>query len=502
MNGVILVIRDGWGYRKGGAGNLIAGARTPVQDALWCLCPHCLLDASGEAVGVPAGYQGNSEVGHMAIGSGRAVFQSLERINASIASGEFYSNPALVKAIDEAKARGAAVHLVGLLQTEGVHSHRNHLYALLELCKRRKMHNVFIHVITDGRDAPVTASEKHLVALKTRLKLLGFGEIASLSGRYYTMDRDKRWERTRKAYDCIVKGSAPEFTDALAFVKKRHAAGETDEFLVPSRRTGYVGFKDNDSVVFWNFRTDRPRQFTQAVVEKKFDGWKRSRVPRVHYVGMTQYYSPMNASVAFPEQSVSHTLGKVLAARGLKQLRISETEKYAHVTFFFNCQRETPFTGEEHVLVPSPKVATYDLAPEMSARQVTDKAIARLANNYALVVVNLVNCDMVGHTGVRAATVRAIETVDKCTGRLVEAGLAHGYSVFVFADHGNAEDKSSKWETSHTVNPVPFSFVSNAPEFVKRKLKARGGLADVAPTVLEVLGLPKPKEMTGSSLLA
>jgi 2,3-bisphosphoglycerate-independent phosphoglycerate mutase len=361
---------------------------------------------------------------------------------------------------------------------------------------------VLVHAITDGRDSQVTDGVKHTRKVAERLKELGFGSIATLSGRYYTMDRDKRWERTKLAYDCIARGqAAEEFDDAEKKLGECYARNETDEFIKPKKARGYGGMKEGDSVIFFNFRTDRPRQLTQAIVEKDFTGWERKPL-KVHYVTMTQYYTPMNARAAFKEHLVKNILGEVVAKKGLKQLRISETEKYAHVTFFLNCQQEKPFECEDRVLISSPKVATYDLAPEMSAREVTARLVSEInSKKYDLIIANLVNCDMVGHTGVTEAIIKAVETVDECTGKIADAGLKNDYTLLVLADHGNAEDQTPKWRTSHTINPVPLILASNKKELQKTKLKEGMGLSSIAPTALALLGIPKPEEMTGVSLI-
>jgi 2,3-bisphosphoglycerate-independent phosphoglycerate mutase len=361
---------------------------------------------------------------------------------------------------------------------------------------------VKIHAITDGRDSPVTDSLKNVKIVEDKLKETGFGEIATVCGRFYAMDRDKRWERTMQAYDCIVKGETKlEFKDATETIKRSHGENVTDEFIVPRKKIGYMGIKENDSIIFFNFRTDRTRQLTQAIVEEKFDGWKREPL-KVFFVAMTQFYTPMNAHVAFSDVSLENLLGKVIADAGLKQLRISETEKYAHVTFFFNGQLETPNKGEERILVPSPRVATYDLKPEMSAFEVTEKLVSEIkSNKFDFIVVNLVNGDMVGHTGVIAAIHKAVEAVDACVGKIVDAGLANDYTLLVFADHGNAEDQTPEWRTSHTINPVPLILISNNEKLSKAKLSKGKGLRDIAPTVLDLIGLKKPKEMTGENII-
>jgi 2,3-bisphosphoglycerate-independent phosphoglycerate mutase len=499
---VILVIRDGWGYRKECSDNAICETPTPNTKRLMESYPNVLLAASGEAVGLPDGYQGNSEVGHMTIGSGRIIFQSMAKINKSIKSGEFFRIPELVGSVENCKKYNTKLHVMGLLQNEGVHAHEDHLYAILEMCKRMSFKDVYVHVFTDGRDAPVTDSIMHIERLTAKFRELGLGEVATVSGRYYAMDRNKTWERTKKAYDCLVKGETERvFDDSLDYVKSCHAKGETDEFIIPSRARGYPGVKDNDSMIFFNFRTDRTRQLTQAIVERDFPGWER-RPLTVYYVAMTQFYSPMDAKVAFKDQVLANLLGEVLAAQNLKQLRISETEKYAHVTFFFNGQNEKPNGGEDRILINSPKVATYDLKPQMSVYEIRDRLVEEIkSKKYDFIVTNLVNCDMVGHTGIIEAIHKAVAAVDECVGGIVEAGLQSGYTLLVFADHGNAEDQTPMWRTSHTINPVPVILVSEDSRLKAARLKSDRGLEDIAPTVLELMGVNKPQEMTGESII-
>jgi 2,3-bisphosphoglycerate-independent phosphoglycerate mutase len=499
---VILIIRDGWGFRKESKNNAVHQAKTPFTNELMKNYPNTLLNTSGPAVGLPKGYQGNSEVGHMTIGSGRIIFQSLERINASIKNKSFFQNEAFLGAIKNSKKNNSTLHLIGLFQAEGVHSHLNHLFALLDLCKKQGLKSVKIHAITDGRDSPVTSSLKHIKKVENKLKQLGFGEIVTISGRFYSMDRDKRWERTRKAYDCIVMGkSSKEYIDPIEAVKESHKNNVTDEFIEPTKKINYVGIKEDDSIIFFNFRTDRTRQLTKAIVEKKFEGWARKSL-KVFFTAMTQFYTPMNARVAFEEEELNNLLGKVISDNNLKQLRISETEKYAHVTFFFNGQNEKPNKNEDRVLIPSPKVATYDLKPEMSAFLITEKLIQEIKKRkYDFIVVNLVNCDMVGHTRVLKSIIKAVETVDECTGKITKVGLANGYTTLIFADHGNVEDQSKKWGTSHTLNPVPFILVSPEEKYKKVKLHKNSGLRDIAPTVLDILQIKKPIGMTGKSII-
>lgn len=500
MKRVILVIRDGWGYNPRKTENAIAEAGTPNTDYLMKKYPNTLLKASGNAVGLPEGYQGNSEVGHLTIGSGRIMLQPMVRINKAIKTGEFFRNKALLGAINNCKRNKTKLHLIGLLQSEGIHAHENHLYALLDLCKKEKFMDVYIHVITDGRDAPVNNSINHVKKLIKKMKQVGLGKIVTLSGRYYTMDRDKRWDRTKKAYDCIVNANAEEFTDIAEQLMECYNKKETDEFIVPRKLRGYNGVKSNDSFIFYNFRTDRTRQLTKAIVEKNFEGWKR-KPPKVYYVAMTQFYSPMNARVAFEERPMKNLLGETISRAGLRQLRISETEKYAHVTFFFNGEIEKPYKGEKRVLIHSPKVATYDLTPEMSAYEVTDTLIKEIdVDKYQFVVVNIVNGDMVGHTGIVSACRKAVRVVDECVKKIVDKGLEKGYTLLVFADHGNVEDQSEKCRTSHTTNDVQFILISGDDKLMKAGLR-KGGLEDVAPTVLDIMGIKKPKEMTGKSLM-
>lgn len=496
---VILIIRDGWGYNPEQEGNYILEAKTPNENKYLKAYQHSLLRASGEAVGLEDGYQGNSEVGHMTLGAGRIIFQSMVRINKAIDNGDFFSNQAFLTVIKNCQAKNTKLHLIGLLQTQGVHAHINHLLALLSFCQKENFHNVFLHLITDGRDAPVTESLVHLETIQNKIQELGFGQIATISGRYYAMDRDQRWERTEEAYRAIVDGQAVEFKDPLEVVASRHQQGETDEFIKPCRLTGYQGINDGDGIIFFNFRTDRTRQLTKAIIEPDFDSFVR-QYKKIDFVAMTDYYQSMPALVAFPNASLDNLLGEVVSAAGLKQLRISETEKYAHVTFFFNGQKEEPSRGEERILINSPKVATYDLQPEMSVFQIAERLVEEIYNEEAdLIVTNLVNCDMVGHTGNKEAIIKAIEAVDLAQGQIVEAGLANGYTCLLLADHGNAEDKSEATMTSHTTNLVPFIVVDNQLKDVK--ILENGGLSDIAPTILELLGLSVPEEMTGRNLL-
>jgi len=501
-NPVILIIRDGWGYRKNKKDNYIAMAKTPWDDMFSRDYPNGLLSASGEEVGLPKGYQGNSEVGHMTIGSGRIIFQSLEKINKSIKDGDFFKNSAFLKVINSCKKSGQTLHLAGLLQTQGVHSHIHHLFALLDLCQKEKFKNVVIHAFTDGRDAPVHESLKHLKNLKKKIKELGFGKVVSISGRYYAMDRNERYERTELVYNSLVLAQGEVFKDAEAYVKASHKNGVSDEFIKPGILGGYQGLKDGDGFIFFNFRTDRPRQLTRALLEKKFSSFKRKAMRKINFVAMTEYYRPFPALIAYPDVSLKNLLGEIIADAGLKQLRISETEKYAHVTFFFNGQKEKASKGEDRILIPSPRVATYDLKPEMSAPEISSALRKEIAKKkYEFIVVNLVNGDMVGHTANKKAIIKGLEAVDTAMGEIVSVGLGYNYTSLIFADHGNAEDKSPKYATSHTLNPVPFIMVSPNKKIANAKIKAGGELKDIAPTVLKIIGLKKPKEMRGESLV-
>lgn len=493
-NPVVLIIRDGWGYRRSSKSNAIKSNPTPNTDKLSEKYPHILLDASGGAVGLPDGYMGNSEVGHLTIGSGRIINQSLVRINKSIDDGGFFSNNSFLKAIENCKNNDSTMHLVGLIQKEGVHSLSSHLFSLLDMCKENGLFKVCVHAITDGRDAPPTAGKDKLDALQKKLNELGIGEIATISGRYYAMDRDKRWKRTKQAYKAIVNGIAPEIVP----LSECYGHDETDEFLIPRKKDWYQGFQDKDSAIFFNFRTDRTRQLTKAIVEENFKGFKRDK-RNVFFVAMTRYYKAIPTEVAFDEILIKNHLGEALSKAGKKQLRISETEKYAHVTFFFNGQQETPFEGENRMLIPSPKVATYDKKPEMSAYEITDHVLKAIDKDiYDVIIMNIVNGDMVGHTGVLKACDKAVKVVDECLGEIIKKTLDADGTALVFADHGNIEDQTPEWRTSHTCNPVPFILISNDD---KIKLRKTGGLADIAPTTLDLLGIEKPQEMTGKSLL-
>jgi 2,3-bisphosphoglycerate-independent phosphoglycerate mutase len=501
----VLVIIDGWGYRTELAGNAIAAATKPNWDALWTRWPHTILAAAGEPVGLPPGQQGNSEVGHLNIGAGRIVYQDLTRINLAIEDGSFARNPVLRTAMTSARDHHA-LHLLGLVSPGGVHSSSHHLTALLQMAHQVGVTRVFIHAFADGRDEPPTSAAGYVQDLVGEIRRIGTGRMATISGRYYAMDRDKRWDRTERAYRTIVEGTGPTVSDPVAFIAQSYAAGITDEFLIPTRivRTDPPPpFADGDSVIFFNFRPDRARQLSHAIVDEQWDHFTRAHRPRLaHFVTFTEYEKGLPAEVAFPDEPLPGVLAEVVAEAGLAQFHTAETEKYAHVTYFLNGGREAPFPGEDRLLVPSPKVATYDLQPEMSAKPVTDVLLDRLATGrYRFLVVNFANPDMVGHTGVFPATVRAVEVVDEMLGRIAEAVLGSRGILAITADHGNAElkvDPVTKHPlTAHTTSPVPL--ILAGAEGVSR-LRAGGKLGDIAPTLLPLIGLRPSPEMSGDDL--
>ncbi len=506
---VVLVILDGWGYRESLDGNAVGAAATPVLDSLWEAYPHTLLDASGRAVGLPAGQMGNSEVGHLTLGSGRIVPQELVRITDAAESGSLASDPNLVALCHTLKQRGGRLHLVGLCSDGGVHSHITHLHALVRAAKDQQV-ETFIHAITDGRDTKPKDGAATLQRLEQELRHLEFGTIATVGGRYFAMDRDRRWDRVQKMYSVMTVDGAGSGLPASQVLEMAYARDTTDEFLEPVRiAPGAV--QPGDGVLFFNFRPDRARQLTQAFVDPNFAGFERELLVDLAFVTMTQYDPSLPVSVIFRPQNLDRLLGHVVSENGLKQLRLAETEKYAHVTYFFNGGIEQPLEGEDRELVPSPAVATYDESPPMAADAVTDKAIDALAKReYALVVINYANPDMVGHTGNYEATIAALETVDQCVGRLTSAVGAVGGTMLILADHGNAEvmwdEQGSPW-TAHTTNPVPCLLIEGEVRKIKGcgnyiQLRSGGCLADVAPTLLQILELPQPKEMTGQTLIA
>jgi len=502
---VLLVILDGFGYREECENNAICQARKPRWDALWSRYPHTTIDASEKWVGLPKDQMGNSEVGHMNIGAGRVVYQDYTRIERAIETGEFAKNAVLAKALETARAPGRALHILGLLSPGGVHSHETQIYALLQAAVHSGVRNVQVHAFLDGRDTPPKSAEASLVALQRKCDELKGGRIASLCGRYYAMDRDHRWDRVKQAYDLITAGKADfHCTTAMEGLHNAYERGESDEFVKATLVGEPAPMGDGDAVVFMNFRADRARQLARALTEPGFDDFPRGRVPRLgYYCTLTRYGDDFaHIPAAFPPQSVGNGFGEYLAQRGLKQLRIAETEKYAHVTYFFNGGVEAPYPGEERILVPSPRVATYDLKPEMSAYEVTDKLVEAIkSRRYDAIICNFANGDMVGHTGNLAAATRAIEVLDECIGRTVESMQEIGGEVLITADHGNAETMrdpaTEQAHTAHTLNLVPLLYIGR-----KARVADRGALQDVAPTLLAMMGLPQPPDMTGKALIA
>ncbi|MDF2388488.1 2,3-bisphosphoglycerate-independent phosphoglycerate mutase [Nostoc ellipsosporum NOK] len=506
---VVLVILDGWGYCEETRGNAIAAAKTPIVESLWTAYPHTLIRTSGKAVGLPDGQMGNSEVGHLNIGAGRVVPQELVRISDAVEDGSIRRNPALVKICQEVRSRNGKLHIVGLCSEGGVHSHITHLFGLLDLAKEQRISEVCIHAITDGRDTAPVEGAKAIALLQDYIDKTGVGRIVTLSGRYYAMDRDRRWDRVKRAYDVMTQDSPGNGRQAVEVLQASYAEGVTDEFIDPIR-IAPGAIEAGDGVIFFNFRPDRARQLTQAFVSPEFTGFERQQITPLSFVTFTQYDPDLGVAVAFEPQNLSNILGEVIANHGLNQFRTAETEKYAHVTYFFNGGLEEPFPGEDRELVNSPMVATYDKAPTMSAEAVTDVAIAAIEKGiYSLVVINYANPDMVGHTGQIAATVTAIETVDRCLGRLIDSIGKAGGTTIITADHGNAEymldEEGNPW-TAHTTNPVPLILVEGEKVKIPGygtnvELRDDGKLADIAPTILEILQLPQPPEMTGRSLL-
>ena len=496
-----LMILDGFGI-AGKEGNAIQAASTPNLDRLFQNNPITQIGASGMDVGLPDGQMGNSEVGHTNIGAGRIVYQELTRITKAIKDGDFFENSAFIAAVDNARANKTSLHLIGLLSDGGVHSHNSHLYALVELAKKRGLNNVFVHCLLDGRDVPPSSGKEYVAELEQKLNELGVGKIATVMGRYYAMDRDNRWERVEKAYAAMVYGEGIQNPNPVNAVAESYENGVTDEFVVPTVCTENGRIQKNDSVIFFNFRPDRAREITRTFVDPDFTGFERKNgfFP-LKYVCMTQYDATMpNVLVAFKPQSLKNTLGEYLSNHGLTQLRIAETEKYAHVTFFFNGGVETVYPGEDRVLINSPKVATYDLKPEMSAYEVTDALVERIKSGmYDVIILNFANCDMVGHTGVFDAAKAAVEAVDTCVGRVTDAIAEMNGVAIITADHGNADKmfaEDGSPFTAHTTNPVPFCVVG-----YPCTLRKGGRLADIAPTMLKILGLPQPPEMDGVSII-
>ena len=494
-----LIIMDGFGLTAAGNTNAVSLAHTPVLDRLFQEYAHTTLSASGLDVGLPDGQMGNSEVGHTNIGGGRVVFQDLPRISRAIDDGSFFRNAAYNKAMDACLEKGTSLHLYGLLSDGGVHSHITHLYALLQMARDKGLEKVYVHCFLDGRDVSPTSGKGFVAALQDKCNEIGVGKIATVMGRFYAMDRDKRWERLQLAYDAMVYGEGIQNPDPVDAVAQSYADGVTDEFVEPVVCDPAGTISDNDSVIFFNFRPDRAREITRAIVDPDFDGFQREYFPTT-YICNTEYDAAMpNVTVAWPRIRVSNGLGEYLSSLGLTQLRIAETEKYAHVTFFFNGGVETQYPGEDRVLVASPKVPTYDMKPEMSAYEVCDKCVERIRSGaYDVIILNFANCDMVGHTGVLDAAVKAVETVDECVGRVVDATLEMGGIAMITADHGNAEQMAQadgSPMTAHTTNPVPFILCGAGTEL------RPGRLADIAPTILDVMGLACPEEMDGKTLI-
>jgi 2,3-bisphosphoglycerate-independent phosphoglycerate mutase len=503
---VLLIVLDGFGYREECEANAICQARKPQWNYLWQTYPHTTIDASEKWVGLPKDQMGNSEVGHMNIGAGRVVYQDYTKIEHEIETGEFFSNPVLKKAVEIGAS--SALHVLGLVSPGGVHSHESQIHAFVRMAAKGGVKNICVHAFLDGRDTPPKSAEPSLVALEKLYQELGVGRTASICGRYYAMDRDKRWERVKTAYDLITAGQAQfSAANAVEGLQAAYARGESDEFVKPTAivpaNASAVRMNDGDAVVFMNFRADRARQLTAALTDESFDGFERTRRPRLgYYCTLTRYGKDFaDIPAAFPPQEISNGFGEYIARQGFKQLRIAETEKYAHVTYFFNGGVETPYPGEERILVQSPKVATYDLKPEMSAREVTDKLVDAIrSRRYDAIVCNYANGDMVGHTGNLEAAKKAIEVLDECIGRVVTAMREIGGEVLITADHGNAEmmedPKTHQAHTAHTLNVVPLLYIGR-----KAKAASGGALQDVAPTLLRMMGLPQPPEMTGKPLI-
>jgi 2,3-bisphosphoglycerate-independent phosphoglycerate mutase len=504
---LVLVVLDGWGLREEREGNAIKLARTPAYLDLLDHFPHSSLQASGEYVGLPQGQMGNSEVGHITMGAGRVVYQDLTRIDKSIEDGDFFEKPALVDAMTRCQDGTNALHLVGLVSPNGIHSHTRHLYALIQLAARYKVPRVFVQGFTDGRDTSPAGGAGFFGELEQVMTKAGTGRVASVGGRYYGMDRDHRWERTTKAYDSMVSGRAPHSQSAIEYIRKSYEAGVSDEFVVPGTIVDADGrpigpIREGDSVIFFNFRSDRARQLTRALAMDRFDGFERNPHVAVNMTTMTQYDRTFTYPVIFAPQSLTGSFAEVLTASHMSNLRVAETEKYPHVSYFFNCGIEKPYPREDRILVPSPKVPTYDLQPEMSAKGITDALVSDVeGRKHDVIICNFANADMVGHTGNLAAAVTAVETIDHCLGRIVKAVRDAGGVLLVTADHGNAEEmwntKLNEPHTAHTSNPVPVIVVQDAKGM---RVREGGSLRDIAPTMLGILRIEKPKEMTGEDL--
>jgi len=502
---VVLIVCDGWGEMPAAKSNAITTAKTPRLDALRAEWPHVTANASGEAVGLPAGQIGNSEVGHLTIGSGRIKLQPLTRQIHEVETGSFFDNAVLTQAVDIAKNRGSKLHIMGLLSPGGVHSYDGSAFALVELAKKHGLADVYIHAFTDGRDVAPKSAKEYLISVQKRLADIGIGRIASVSGRYYAMDRDNRWERIQEAYDMLTADEYETAPDLVGYVQQSYDAGSNDEFIKPmsiaASANERVKISENDVVIFFNFRPDRARQLSHAFSDESFDAFERTRINDLHFVALAEYDSALDVPVAFPEDNMPDTLAEIASKAGLRQLHIAETEKYGHVTYFMNGGNEAAFPGEDRALVPSPRVATYDLKPEMSAPEIRDKTIEAVKSGvYDLIIMNFANADMVGHTGMYGATVTAIECLDTCVADVIDATLTAGGVALMTADHGNAEeeiDAGGNPITAHSTNPVPVLLCG----LDDISLRDGGGLKDIAPTILDILELEKPTVMTGSSLV-
>ena len=504
---VLLLILDGFGYRENPDHNAVAHAQKPNWDRLWRDYPHTLIEASELLVGLPHEQMGNSEVGHLNIGAGRVIYQELTRVDVAIENGSFFTNPALTQAVEKVKKNGSTLHIMGLLSPGGVHSHETHIHAMLQLAADAGLKKINLHAFLDGRDTPPRSAADALRRLQDKCTALGVGRIASIVGRYFAMDRDNRWERVQIAYDMLTLGHTPfSAPDALTALQQAYARGENDEFVQATgiHPTGQPAatMQDGDAVVFMNFRADRARQLTRTLTDPAFNHFPRKHYPKLaSFVTLSSYGEEFDVPAAFTPTSIQNCFGEYISKLGLKQLRIAETEKYAHVTYFFNGGEEQPFAGEDRIMVPSPKVATYDLKPEMNAFELTDKLVAAIrGGEYQAIICNYANCDMVGHSGILAAAVKAVEALDICIGRAVQAMQETGGEVIITADHGNAEQmidrETGQAHTAHTLNPVPFLYIGRPAN-----MAASGALQDVAPTLLAMMGLPQPDEMTGHALI-
>ena len=506
-NVTMLMILDGFGINEKEEGNAIKMANIPNLDRILKENPNTIIHTSGKDVGLPDGQMGNSEVGHTNIGAGRIIYQDLAKITKSIEDGDFFSKPEFLDAIENCKKNGSKLHIMGLLSDGGVHSHIRHLFGLLEMAKRKDFEDVYVHCFMDGRDTPPASGEGYITELENKMKEKGIGEIATISGRFYSMDRDKRWERVSKAYDAIVRGKGEKSNSATVAIEESYQKEVFDEFVVPTVITNKNGepiakLEDGDSVIFFNFRPDRARELTRSIVDKEFDGFETEKM-NTYFVCMTPYDETMpNVQIAYKKEEIKNTFGEYISRLGKTQLRIAETEKYAHVTFFFNGGEEKQYEGEDRILVPSPKVETYDMQPEMSAYEVTEKVVdAILSKKYDAIILNFANPDMVGHTGSIEAAIKALEAIDECVEKVVEAIESVDGTLLITADHGNIEQmidyKTGEPHTAHTTNPVPLAIIGIGNKKVKE-----GRLADLAPTMLDIMGLEKPEEMTGESLIA